>query len=110
MSEIVQARRPRFRRKKWALAVTAIVALLALNIIVRDKVRFENLDRVTFRNRAGVDILERERVDRFTSAYPTYNEIKEYLSDATILTSRRPRNVVVYYFDDRSNYIQWHDN
>jgi len=109
MSENVQAARSPSGLKKWAIVVTAIAALFALAILIDVKVRFENLDRVTFRNRAGVDILERERLDRFTSPYPTYNGIKEYLSDATILISHPPSNVV-YYFDDRSNYIHWHDN
>jgi len=98
MNENVQATRPRSRLKKWPLVVIAIIALLTLVNIVHEKVKFENLDRWTLR----------ERVDRFTSHYPTYNEIREYLSDATILTHSRSN--VVYYFDDRSNYMRWHDN
>ena len=107
MSEIVQAARPPSRLKKWALAVTAIAALFALAIIVDAKVIFENLDQSIAR-------FDRQRTERFAKErfarhYPTYNEINEYLSDATILISHPPSNTV-YYFDERSNYIKWRGN
>jgi len=86
-----------------AFSVVAVCMCLVFVYLINRLVMFENVDR-------SISGGMYAKMEHFTRAYPTGDEISAYLSDATLLLSRPPVDNRVYYFDEDHNYIVWRDN
>lgn len=89
------------KRFKWMFVLIGIGLCVWLYSSLRERILpIERIDAIRW---GSSDNVERY----FSRSFPTAQEIKSYLSNATILVSSPPGGNVVYYFDAPYHFLEW---
>jgi len=89
----------RWRYRVFLIIILTILSLISGAYFIDRYVIFEDINRFGFWSSYAKEA-------HFSRMYPSEDEVRSYLVDATILMSSPP-NTVVYYFDNKNEYVAW---